>query len=452
MKKWIKWTLGIISVIILVIAVYTALIWSSIKIMMGTEGVDGRLDIIPAPAVSAEQIPLDKGDHDWISWLGAAGDRHSTMTGIKKDWSQGLKKLWEVNYLCRGEVSASWSAPVIQGSRLVICGRDSLKDYVFCLNTADASLIWHQSYEAKAIENHGAGSRATPAIDDDRVYSFGRSGVLACWQLLDGQKLWRQNVMDLGGLEPTWGHSSSSLIWQDLVIVQGGGSIRTIAFNKMTGETAWKSGNGLAGYTALTRMDIAGKSAVLSFHGKGLSAINLENGTELWNKLWQTEYDVNATTPATIGDSIFITSGYGTGCVMLKADSTKVEVLWQNKIFSSQHSDPYIIDGYLYGYSGDSWQNKGSFKCIDLKDGSEKWSTNDMGWGTCSFVDGHLVCNDIRGNLFLMKPDSEKFILVSSLEDALGDIRGPVWTKPVAANGRLYLRFKQKLVCYDLVN
>ncbi len=35
--------------------------------------------------------------------------------------------------------------------------------------------------------------------------------------------------------------------------------------------------------------------------------------------------------------------------------------------------------------------------------------------------------------------------------DALGPTRGPVWTVPVVANGRLCLRFEQRLVCYELM-
>ena len=74
-----------------------------------------------------------------------------------------------------------------------------------------------------------------------------------------------------------------------------------------------------------------------------------------------------------------------------------------------------------------------------------------MGWGTCVFADGYLLCLDIKGNLFLMKPDPDKFVKISELRNALGKVKGPVWTKPVLANGRLYLRFKQRLVCYDIV-
>lgn len=73
-----------------------------------------------------------------------------------------------------------------------------------------------------------------------------------------------------------------------------------------------------------------------------------------------------------------------------------------------------------------------------------------MGWGTCILVDGHLLCCDIRGNLFLLKPTPEECRIVAELPQALGDIKGPVWTRPVVANGKLYLRFKQTLVSYRL--
>ncbi len=85
-------------------------------------------------------------------------------------------------------------------------------------------------------------------------------------------------------------------------------------------------------------------------------------------------------------------------------------------------------------------QNKGAFKCLELASGTEKWATNEMGWGTCTYVDGHLLCLDIKGNLFLMKPDPGRFTKVTGLPKALGDVEGPVWTLPVVANNKLFLR------------
>ena len=450
MRRWQKWAIGIIGVVVVTILIASALFWPMLRILMGTEELSGRTEAIPRPVPRSQEL-LAKGNADWVSWQGSRGDRRSGVTGIIRNWSGRLEKRWEVDFLCQGNSSATWSAPVIQGNRLIVCGRSTENDLIFCLDPADGALLWQASYSAKAVASHGTGPRATPAIDDDRVYTFGRSGDLICWELFDGKELWRANVADEGGKEPTWGHASSPLILGKHVIVQGGGTARTIAYDKITGKVAWKSGRGIAGYAALTRMDLSGKPVVLAFHGKGLAALDAENGDEFWSVPWETPYDVNAGTPVAIGDSVFITSGYGTGCMLLKAGRSGAEILWRNTAIASQHSDPYIIDGFLYSYSGDSSQNRGAFKCIKLENGNEKWATNEMGWGTCVFVDGHLLCCDTRGNLFLMRPDPDRFVKVSEMRNALGDIRGPVWTRPVVANGLLYLRFKQRLVCYDLV-
>ncbi|MBT4482519.1 MAG: PQQ-like beta-propeller repeat protein [Candidatus Latescibacteria bacterium] len=450
MKKYQKWTLGILGILLVVIIVFAAMFWSSITILMGTEELRGTTDTIPE-VTSAEEEPLVIGDADWISWQGVNGDNRAEVTGIKKDWSGGLKKLWEVNYLCQENSSATWSAPVIRGNRLIVCGRDSENDLVFCLNTKDGSLLWLGSYAAEANASHGSGPRATPYIDNDRVYTYGRSGDLVCWSLLDGEEPWTTNVSFEGGEAPQWGFASSPLVQGDIVIVQGGGSARTVAYDKITGKVLWKSGNGIAGYAAITNIDIDGNPVILSFHGKGLAAIDPKNGNELWNVPWETSFDVNATTPITNGERVFITSGYKTGGVMLKTSLTGAEPLWQNKTIASQHSDSFFIGGFLYGYSGDSSQNKGSFKCVDPESGAEIWTSNDIGWGTCVFADEHLLCMDIKGNLFLVKPDPENFIKKSEFRSALGDVKGPVWTKPVLANERLYLRFKQRLICYNIV-
>jgi len=450
MKKWIKWVLGVIVVIMIVVLIMAARMWTTVTILRTSKDLSGEQEQIPG-VVTAEPEPIVRGETDWISWQGVNGDSRSSLTGIIKDWSNGLNKVWQVDYLCQGNTSAAWSAPVIQGNRLVVCGRNTDSDLVFCLDPKDGRLFWKVSYKTKAITSHGSGPRATPYIDDNRVYTFGRSGNLACWDLFDGREFWRKNVTDEGGKEPTWGHSSSPLVLDDLVIVQGGGTAGTIAYDKLTGEVAWKSGQGIAGYAAITTLNNSEVPAILAFHGKGLDAIDVSNGEKLWNVPWETDYDVNATTPIVVGDNVFITSGYKTGCELLKTTATGAEVLWRNHAIASMHSDPYVIDGHLYGYSGQSFQNRGVFKCVDLKDGAEKWSTGEMGWGTCIYVDGHLLCGDIKGNIFLMKPNPDKFMLVTKLKKALGDVRGPVWTMPVVANGRLYLRFKQTLICYEIV-
>ena len=47
MKKWLKWTLGIIGVIIVICLALLAWFWPSISILSGTEGISGDTGVIP---------------------------------------------------------------------------------------------------------------------------------------------------------------------------------------------------------------------------------------------------------------------------------------------------------------------------------------------------------------------------------------------------------------------
>jgi len=417
---------------------------------LGKEDLDGPCTAIPDPAVTTQPAPPSAGPADWPRWRGPNGDGKSAQTGIRKDWAGGLTRLWQVNFLCQDSRTVTWSAPAVRGNRLVVPGRASGRDLVFCLNPATGAVLWQQSYEAKAGMSHGSGPRATPCIDGDRVYTFGRGGHLASWQLADGKQVWLRNVEELGGKAPTWGHSSSPLIHGDKVIVQGGGKALVAAYEKMTGEPAWQAMEGKAGYAAPIVTQTPAGPRLLVFHGTGLACLDPVDGRRFWSIPWKTAYDANAATPLVSGATVFITSGYGVGCQALTLEDAGPTVLWQNKAIASHHSDPVLVDGHLYGYSGQSTQNKGHFKCVALADGAEKWSTDLLGWGTVLYVDGHLLCMDIDGNLFLVKPDPGECRVVTQFRAALGPIKHPAWTIPVVANGRLFLRYIQRMVCYEL--
>ena len=443
MKKIWKIILAVLAVLVVLIGIFICYAYRSIN---KSEKIGGKRENIPSEIEGINGI--NKGTADWPNWRGPNFDGKSALSGIKTDWSGGLEKLWEINYLCQGQATASWSAPVIVGNRLVIPGRDEMNDIVFCINADNGELIWQCSYEAEAGTAHGPGPRATPFIDSNYVYTFGRSGDLVCWQLSDGKLVWRKNVNDIGGAEPSHGHSSSPVVYEDMVFVQGGGNALFTAFNKYDGESIWKSYDGLAGYSASILVKEKEDTYLLMYHGKGLSCIEPENGQEVWRVLW--EFEMNATTPAVKDNIVFITSfTMGGQAIEFTRDSYKV--LWKNDAIGAHHSDPVIIDGYIYGYTGFSGRNKADFKCVELKTGKEMWSTKEMGQGTTSYVDGHLICMDVKGDLFLVKPDPEAFHLIGTIENALKEVKYQAWTVPVVANGKLYLRYLQTLVCYNLM-
>lgn len=445
MKRSVKIIL-LIAFILTLAGTYFA--YQIYKISKGVESLSGTQESVPEPIALTPEITY--GNADWLNWRGYNYEGKSRFFGLNTNWSKGLEQLWELHYLCQDDATASWSSPVVQGNRLVIPGRNNTSDLLFCLHAETGQLIWLSSYEAETSSSHGPGPRATPCIDNNKVYTLGRSGDLVCWQLEDGQQLWHKNVKKEGGEEPRWGYSSSPIILGDKVIVQGGGSALVLAYDKNSGELIWKSMEGEAGYAAAMTIVLDQETALLIYHASGLSCLNAETGKLYWTAPWETNYGVNATTPVVSGDVVFHTSAYGMGCQALKVSKAGYQVLWKSNVFEAQHSDPVLIDGFLYGYSGDSSRKNGQFKCVELVSGKELWTTSEIGQGTTLYVDGHLICLDIQGNLHLLNPNPAGFEKLGTLKTALKHVKHPAWTIPVVANGKIYLRYMQQLVCYKL--
>ena len=443
-----KWTI----ILVAAVAVAGAAVWWFL--LRGPGDLSGDTEGVPDPEAKLRTVRT--GEHDWPCWGGPRHDNRSDVKHIRTKWSGGLKRLWRRDFLCQGDkASATWAGPVIQGDHLVVPGRDKDNDLLFCLDPETGKLIWKQSYAAETSSAEGQGTRATPFIDGDRVYTFSRGGDLACWQLYDGKPIWRENVHDEGGDEPRWGLASAPLVHGGKVIVQGGGSATAIAYDKMTGKVAWKwkgPGDGDAGYAAVRPMQVGEDTQLLVFHATGLAGLKPNDGSRIWNIGWPTDYGVNAATPVVVGDTVFITSNYKEGCAAVKVTPDDGRILWKNKKIKSHHSDAAVIDGYVYGYSGTSNQNRGDLVCLRLSDGAEQWRTREVGHGTLVEVDGYLLCLDGKGNLFLVKPDPKEFRIVAKMPGALPDVDRNAWTRPVIANGRLYLRYMQTLICYDLIN
>ena len=75
--------------------------------------------------------------------------------------------------------------------------------------------------------------------------------------------------------------------------------------------------------------------------------------------------------------------------------------------------------------------------------------------GSLTFADGHLYCyGDKDGTVVLLEPDpahwKEDGRTKIPVESELRKSSGKIWTHPVVANGRLYLRDQELLFCYDV--
>ncbi len=246
---------------------------------------------------------------------------------------------------------------------------------------------------------------------------------------------------DFAAETPTWGFAGSPLIEKDWVLAEVSGKASVVAFNKLTGEVAWQAGNEPAGYGSLVAFDLGGQRCLLQFSGEQLICRHMKDGSEMWRLPWKTSYRVNATTPIIQGDEIFLSTGYGYGCALLKASTSGTTEIWRNKNMRNHVNSCVLVDGFLYGYDDNE------LKCLDWKSGAVKWGTRAYGKGSLIAADGKLILYGQSGKLGLAEATPVAFKGLRSFQALAGK---DTWASPVLANSRLYVRSLDKILALDV--
>ena len=110
---------------------------------------------------------------DWPAYLGPRRDGTSTETGLLRSWpNEGPKVLWTA------PVGIGYGGPVVSAGKVYLLDRDdAVGDTLRCLDFATGKELWNFTYKAPGRFDH-PGSRTTPTVDGDLVYTFGPLGDL----------------------------------------------------------------------------------------------------------------------------------------------------------------------------------------------------------------------------------------------------------------------------------
>ncbi len=378
---------------------------------------------------------------DWPRYRGPGLDGVSTEEGLRT--SGEAKVLWSV------EVGLGYSAPVIGGGRVVISGHDGKgTDTLFCFDEKTGEPRWKFSYPQPLGDLYfQGGTTGTATIDGDRVYHVAREGELFCFDAGSGKVVWQKHLnKDFDYTKPTWGFSGAPLVWDDWLFVNAGDA--GINLRKGDGSVVWKSGNEEAGYSTPHPVVRDGWRLVIFSNKRGYVCVDASNGTEVWRYKWMTRYGVNAADPIVRGDSVFITSGYGKGATLVKwTGEGEPEKVWQSREMQAQMNAPVLIDGHLYGVSGNEGQDGTGLRCLEFATGTVKWSDPSVGHGTVAAVRGKLIVLTESGELQIAPATPSEYKPVFRQQV----VEPKVWTVPVFANGRGYCRNASgKLVVLDL--
>ncbi|MCG3181026.1 MAG: Outer membrane protein assembly factor BamB [Phycisphaerae bacterium] len=412
------------------------------------------LALVALRALDAEpgDSPAATDANAWPQWRGPNGDNICAETGLADTWPEGGPGI-----LWSQPVGQGYTTPVAVNGVVYLFHLDAKSDTLSAFDAEKGTPLWSASY-MRGYAGQYPGTRATPTIDGDRAYTYGGSGELACWTLKSGQVaervLWRRNVVqESGGRNLQWGVSSSPLVWNGLVVVQaGGGGAAVVACDKSTGEVKWKSApNADGSYAPVVAIDVDGMTQLVAFGGKSIMGIDpARNGRIIWTVPWSNrgDYDVHAATPLYRNKQLFLTSGYGIGCTMLKVSKTGATQEWKHSTPHCKFPSP-ILDGDVF-YAN----SEGELMCFDWPSGKTRWSAQDErrlrigpGGSFLRFNRDKMVVLSERGELLLIRADKDGFKIMSSLQMPRGS---DWWASPVIYNKRLYLKGPNKLFCLDM--
>ena len=373
--------------------------------------------------------------------------RDGIVTGAKlaRDWiASPPKQLW------RQPIGSGWSAFAVVGGRAYTQEQRGADEVVTCYELLTGRLLWVHTNAARFFQwQGGEGPRATPTVDQGQVFAIGATGILDCLDAATGQRVWSRDVLRENKLENlTWGVSGSPLVFDDTVVVTGGmtNGPTVLAYRRSTGEPLWKSGTDKASYASPILATLAGKRVVLSANASSLTAHDPTTGGVLLNYAWSGDKFPKAAQPVVLtGDRVFLSAGYGIGCVLLEikavADGKLIAAeLWKNLRMKTQFNSAAARDGFLYGL------DDGLLACVEISSGQRKWKDGRYGSGQTLLVDDLVIIQSEPGPVVLAaaKPDGFQEL------GRIPALSSKTWNHPTLAGRYLLVRNDQEVVCYEL--
>jgi outer membrane protein assembly factor BamB len=363
----------------------------------------------------------------------------------EKDWkAHPPKPLW------RQPVGLGWSSFAVDGSKVLTQEQRGDEELVVCYEIVSGQAIWAHTNHARFSEPLGGdGPRATPTIASGRVYALGATGILDCLDENTGRLIWSRDTLKENGLPNLlWAKSCSPLLVEELVVVSGGmTNVDTLlAYRNEDGSPAWRAGKDKASYSSPLVATLAGKRQIVSLNAGSVTGHDIKDGHILWEYPWGTDKWPKCAQPVALdGERLFVSAGYGLGCVLLQLkcdpkDSMSVSEVWKSRSMKSQFSNMVVRDGFLYGL------DDGILACVDLASGGRKWKGGRYGHGQVLLVDDMLLVQTEPGAIVLVDANPSQYREVAKL-DALSS---KTWNAPAIAGEFLLTRNDQEAVCYRL--
>ena len=377
-------------------------------------------------------------------WRGENRDGKYNETELLKQWPEsGPELLWHFDELGEGHSSAA-----VTTNMVYTAGTINGNGYLFALDH-NGQLQWKVEYGKEWVEDWN-GVRSTPLIYQGKIYIISGYGKLNCLDALNGKSIWQTDLFkDYDGRNIQWGITENLLINGDMLYCTPGGiTANVIALNKDTGELIWKSkANGeLSAYNSPLLIEHSRRKILVTMTANSILGIDASNGKLLWRHSQTNQYSVHANTPLYKDGYLYCVSGYGRGGVMLKLsdEGSSIEETWRDTLLDNQMGGVILLNDRIYGAGHINYK----WFCLDWNTGKKLFSSTMIKRGNVIFADEMLYCYGESGEIGLVKPESDRFNLVSKFRVPYGSAQH--WAHTVIHNKRLYVRHGNSLMVYNI--
>lgn len=421
-----------------------------------------------------------RGD-DWPQWGGPLRDNIWRENGILEALPEKLSYKW------RTKIGAGYAGPAVARGRIYVTDRVLEKgaqnpdnpfdrrrvkgfERILCLDESDGKILWKHRYPCQYAISYPYGPRATPSVDEGRVYCVGAMGDLHVLETATGKVLWsKQYEKDFGTEINTWGASAAPLIDGNKVILLMGGAngACVVALDKHDGREIWRALDADdPGYCPPVIFEVGGRRQLIVWTPQALHGLDPERGKLYWRQPFKVNAGLSVPTPIfDAGRSLLFVTSFYNGPLMMKLDtqSPTAKLIWKGNSDSERKTDklhaimctPSFLDGYIYGVC-----SYGQLRCLEAATGKRVWETLEATgsgrWWNAFLIrheDRYFIANE-QGELITAKlsPQGYEETSRASLIRPTRPVqrRMVVWSHPAFANRSVYARNDEEIVCVDL--
>lgn len=385
-------------------------------------------------------------------WRGDNRDGIYTENKLMQSWPEkGPELVWFTE-----EIGQGYAAPVVTNDKLLINGEADSTSYLFAFDLK-GKLLWKtangKEYYGKGFSASFPGSRSTPTVVGDLVYSSSGKGRLAGYELATGKEKWAVDMVpELGGIENQFGFSESPLIDGDKVYFMAGGAENNmVALNRFTGKTVWSSKalGDTAAFCSPLLITLPTRKVLVTLSTRFVFGVDAQTGELLWSSKTLNDFKferLHANTPIFADGFIYFTAGEeaanGAVKLQLSPDGKSIKEVWRNIEVTNAQGGFIKLDNRLF-----TTTKKKRLVSVDTNTGSvvDSLSANK---GSLIYADSKFYCYNETGDVKLIKFENNKFAEISKFRVDKGTKEH--FSHPVIANGTMYIRHGKALMAYDI--